>query len=142
MGREILAAAADFAVQIVAEIENAKAWEKLKPESLDGVIDFSSPAGTLSALAWCLKHEKPLVSGTTGLSPADKNKIKKASEKIPLLYSANMSLGIAVIVAMMSQLRGLVRDWKFSIEETITRKKGQTQRNRQMLQAPLEAVTR
>lgn len=63
----------------------------------DVVIDFSSPAGTLSLLEVASKTPKPLVIGTTGLSDETLGIIKSLSEDMPILYATNMSLGVAVL---------------------------------------------
>lgn len=115
MGREIQALAEkDF--RITATVDKKAQWAKVKAGEIDVVIDFSTPEGLDEALNWALAQKKPLVSGTTGLSANDFSKMKKAGVKIPLLYSANMSLGIAALSAMMSCLKPLA-DWDFQIEE-------------------------
>jgi 4-hydroxy-tetrahydrodipicolinate reductase len=73
---------------------------KINPEDLrnvDGVIDFSSPGATLKLLDHSVEMGKPVVIGTTGFSDDEKKKIKKASEKIPLLLSPNMSVGVNLL---------------------------------------------
>jgi 4-hydroxy-tetrahydrodipicolinate reductase len=63
--------------------------------------------------------------------------LKKASRRVPLLYSANMSLGVAVVGAMIKQF-GAVKDWKFRIEEIHhTRKKDKPSGTAKMLAARL-----
>ena len=69
----------------------------LDPAEVDAVIDFSLPDGFEKVLEWCVEHSKPLVSGTTGITDDQLNKITDAAEKIPVLWSPNMSLGIAVL---------------------------------------------
>ena len=71
---------------------------------LQGVIDFSAPALFEQTLKWCVKHKVPLVSGTTALSPAQKTRLKKASQKIPVFYEENMSWGIWQIKKWVSAL--------------------------------------
>jgi 4-hydroxy-tetrahydrodipicolinate reductase len=112
MGQEISALA-----DIAAKVDGANGWAKANPQHVDVVIDFSTPAGLAGALEWSLKNKKPLVSGTTGLSAADHAKLKKASAKIPVLYSANMSLGIAAMMAMIEALQALPPEWDFQIKE-------------------------
>ena len=68
-----------------------KNWD---PKSIDGVIDFSAPDLFSKALLWAVTHKKPFVSGTTALKPSHKQALKKASKKIPIFYSENMSEGI------------------------------------------------
>lgn len=68
-----------------------------KFNTLDILIDFSSPALFLKALEFCKANKIPLVSGTTGLSQECHEKIKEAGYSIPVLWAPNMSLGIAIL---------------------------------------------
>jgi 4-hydroxy-tetrahydrodipicolinate reductase len=111
MGREIQALA-----PAAASVESDGDWKKLNAADFDLVIDFSTPDGLSAALEWCAKNGKPLLSGTTGLSAAEKTAMKKAAAKIPVLYSANMSLGIAALNHMLETFRRLP-DWDFQIQE-------------------------
>ena len=115
MGREIQALA-EKNTTISFAVDSKMNWSKVKAANVDVVIDFSSPEGLTEALEWALKERKPLVSGTTGLAASDFAKIKKAAGRIPILYSANMSLGIAALSAMLGCLKAL-SDWDFQIEE-------------------------
>jgi 4-hydroxy-tetrahydrodipicolinate reductase len=68
------------------------------PSSSAGIgvfLDVSSPAAIEQNLEAALSSKKPLVVGTTG--HADFDLLKKAAESIPLFYSANFSLGIALM---------------------------------------------
>lgn len=89
---------------------------------VDAVIEFSTPEGFRQALNWCSKNRKPMVTGTTGLAPADWKKLKTASRRAPLLYSANMSLGVAVMKAMLKSFAA-VPGWRFAMSETHHKKK-------------------
>jgi len=66
----------------------------------DIVIDSSSAQGTKAAVAYALEKKLPLVICTTGLSDDILTKITQASKSIPLLVSANMSLGIAILTKL------------------------------------------
>jgi len=70
---------------------NINKWDK---KQIEVVIDFSSPELFENTLAWSVKNKVPLVSGTTALSPLQKRKIKRATQKIPVFYEENMSWGI------------------------------------------------
>jgi len=62
------------------------------------VIDFTLPQATESLLTIALEKEpKPLVIGTTGLSSHQQNLLKLASQKMPILYATNMSVGVALL---------------------------------------------
>lgn len=66
-------------------------------KSSDVVIDFSMPEGTKALLEFAKKNPKPLCIGTTGLSKDELNLMKEISKNMPILYAANMSLGVAVL---------------------------------------------
>ncbi len=66
-------------------------------EGCDIVIDFSLPEAAQGLLEAALKTPRPIVSGTTGLSVHQLNLLKEASEKMPILYATNMSLGVALL---------------------------------------------
>jgi 4-hydroxy-tetrahydrodipicolinate reductase len=117
MGHELLALIGqDPSLAVAGEIGAQGDWKKLKAAAVDIVVDFSTPEGLAAAAAWAVENRKPLVSGTTGLSAKEKAKLKDASAKIPVLYSANMSMGIAVLSSMLEQL-GKLEGWDFQIEE-------------------------
>lgn len=65
--------------------------------SCDIVIDFSLPEACQSLLETAMQHPKPIVSGTTGLDAHQINLLRDASEKMPILYATNMSLGVALM---------------------------------------------
>ncbi|MDA8526599.1 4-hydroxy-tetrahydrodipicolinate reductase [Gammaproteobacteria bacterium] len=62
---------------------------------VSAVIDFSSPAGFISCINFCIEHQLPLISGTTGLTKEHLSLISTAKKSIPILIASNMSLGIA-----------------------------------------------
>lgn len=69
----------------------------------DAIIDFSvAPAVTLLAKA-AERAKIPLVSGTTGLGDEAKNAIEAATRSIPVLWAANMSLGVEVLAELVKQ---------------------------------------
>lgn len=63
----------------------------------DLVIDFSSPETFLLSLEWSLKNKIPFLSGTTGLNSKHFSALKKASQKIPVLWTANTSIGVQMV---------------------------------------------
>ena len=90
---------------------------QLKPESVDIVVDFSNIDIFSEVVQWCLNHKKPLVSGTTGLSNEHHELLSSAGMSIPLLWSANMSVGIAWLSKTLRELGSLADDFDFQIEE-------------------------
>lgn len=63
----------------------------------DIIIDFSNHSATYAVTSYALNRRLPLVIATTGQSEQELEMIRAASEKIPLFYSQNMSLGVAVL---------------------------------------------
>ncbi|HYE10165.1 MAG TPA: 4-hydroxy-tetrahydrodipicolinate reductase [Patescibacteria group bacterium] len=69
-------------------------------ENIDVVIDFSNPEAISELLEFCSKREAALVLATTGLSPEDYQKVNQTAEIVPVFMSANMSLGINVLIEL------------------------------------------
>jgi 4-hydroxy-tetrahydrodipicolinate reductase len=76
---------------------------KIQPNSLkafsnaDLIIDFSRPEGSLKVIALAVKLKKNVVIGTTGFTEIQNKIILKASKKIAIFKSGNMSLGINIL---------------------------------------------
>lgn len=66
----------------------------------DCIIDFSHPSVTDSMLGFALSTNTPIVLCTTGLSSEQQEKVKEAAEKTAIFYSANMSLGVNLLVSL------------------------------------------
>src|SRR5690554_6802807 len=80
----------------------------------DVLIDFSAPVALASSIAL----GKPLVIGTTGLEAAHHAAIESAAAAQPVLQSANMSLGVNLLAALVHQAAArLGDDWDIEIVE-------------------------
>lgn len=86
--------------------------------TIDVVIDFSIPKVLKNTLNWCEKNKIPLVSGTTGLSTEEEKSLLKASTSIPILWSPNMSLGIACFNEWLKKIPQTIKNWDIQISET------------------------
>lgn len=95
---------------------SAKDLSDKRLSEADVWIDFSSAEGFDSVLKAAVKASRPLVSGVTGISAAQKKLLKEAGKKIPMLWSANMSLGIAALKKALS-IAGDLEGFDFQIEE-------------------------
>jgi len=82
---------------------------------VDVIIDFSHPSYLEEMLEFSLEQKIPLVMATTGFSDEQLRKIRKASEVIPILHSANMSLGINVLSRILREVSQLLNE-SFDIE--------------------------
>lgn len=85
--------------------------------SCEIVIDFSLPDACESLLEAAIITPKPLVIGTTGLSPHQLNLLKQASEKMPVLYATNMSLGVALLNNLVHQASAALDGFDIEIVE-------------------------
>ncbi|MGV8931556.1 MAG: 4-hydroxy-tetrahydrodipicolinate reductase [Luteimonas sp.] len=83
----------------------------------DVAIDFSLPDGFDAMLATCLVRRTVFVSGTTGLSDAQRTALQSASAHIPVLWTANFSLGVAVLEELVERAATALRDWDCDIIE-------------------------
>ncbi|RJP68501.1 MAG: 4-hydroxy-tetrahydrodipicolinate reductase [Candidatus Abyssobacteria bacterium SURF_17] len=81
----------------------------------DCIIAFATPEATLDCMRDAHADRKPLVIGTTGFNPDQLEEIKRLSQHVPCLMSANMSIGINVLLALSKQLAKLIGD-SFDIE--------------------------
>jgi 4-hydroxy-tetrahydrodipicolinate reductase len=66
-------------------------------DDADVIIDFSRPEGSLKVIALAVKLKKNVVIGTTGFTEIQNKIILKASKKIAIFKSGNMSLGINIL---------------------------------------------
>ena len=83
----------------------------------DVVIDFSHHSAVGDALAYARGIGCAVVIGTTGHTREEKQLIYDAAESIPVFYSGNMSLGIAVLCKLASQAAAAFPDADIEIVE-------------------------
>lgn len=81
----------------------------------DVIIDFSHPASLDGLLEYGLSTGTAVVFATTGYSPEQIEKIKKASEQIPVFFTFNMSLGINLLCKLAKTAASILGD-QFDIE--------------------------
>lgn len=82
----------------------------------DCLIDFSSAAAVDSMLDYCVEKKLPCVLCTTGLSEEQMRKADRASEEIAVLRSANMSLGINLLLKLLKNAAGILAPAGFDME--------------------------
>ncbi len=88
-------------------------------ENSDVVIDFSLPLGTEALLEKSLQgdYKSALVIGTTGLNTHQFNLLETVSQKVPVLYATNMSMGVAVLNKIVYLVSKTLRDFDIEIVE-------------------------
>ncbi len=84
-------------------------------DTADVIIDFSHPSVLESVLGFIKERKIPAVIATTGLSPEQINTIREASTVAPIFFSANMSLGVNLLVALAKKATEVLSD-TFDIE--------------------------
>ena len=84
----------------------------------DVLIDFTRPAGTLAHLKACAHARVAAVVGTTGLSEAEHAALAQHAAHIPIVFAANMSVGVNVLLALVeTAARSLGPDFDIEIVE-------------------------
>ena len=117
------AAENDSEISIVAGVDKVNSGEKFPVFSsfsdinvdADIIIDFSNVALLDSMLDYALSQNIQLVIATTGYTEEQTGKIKKASEKIPIFFTFNMSVGVNLIAALAKKAASILGDG-FDIE--------------------------
>ncbi len=95
-----------------------------KPEELfehaDAVIDFTRPEGTVLNAALAAKTKTTFIVGTTGLSAMDEAKLAEAAKETTIIYAANMSVGVNMLLALVERAARALgpEDWDIEIFES------------------------
>ncbi len=88
-------------------------------KAADVVIDFSRPEALPEIAAYVRRTGTPLLSGTTGYSPRDLELLRSLGTAAPVLWSANFSLGVAVLYRALQTVSGVLKpDFDIEITET------------------------
>lgn len=115
---EVVAAVSrKLASRVVDGIPQFAASELSGVPAFDVAVDFSLPEGFDAILELCLQRGRPLVSGTTGLSPAQQSALDAASVRIALAWASNFSLGVAVLHDLVERAARALPGWDCDIVE-------------------------
>lgn len=93
----------EFSLQGVVEPQNGEKLQDLC-RAIYAVIDFSNPANLDMILDYATTRGCPVVIATTGYTEEQQQKIAKAAEEIPIVFSANFSLGITVMSRVLREI--------------------------------------
>lgn len=83
---------------------------------VDVVIDFSNAGAVDELLDYCVEKSLPVVLCTTGLSDEQLKKVDECSEKIAVLKSANMSMGINLLLKLLKDAAKVLAPAGYDIE--------------------------
>ena len=104
-------------VSIDGENNVPKTFEELGLVEVDVIIDFSHHTAVADVLAYAKKIGAAAVIGTTGHTAEEKAMITAAAQEIPVFFSGNMSLGIAVLCRLAKQAEADFPDADIEIVE-------------------------
>ena len=82
----------------------------------DVIIDFSNASAVDGLLNYCVEKQVPVVLCSTGLSEEQLQRVEEASEKVAVLKSANMSLGINLLLKLLQSATKVLAPAGFDIE--------------------------
>lgn len=114
---EILGTKVVGRVSIDGENGVPKTFAELGDVKGDMLIDFSHHTAIGDVLDYAKKHNCAVVVGTTGHTAEEKELIYQASKTLPVFYSGNMSLGIAVLCRLAKQAAAAFPDADIEIVE-------------------------
>ena len=114
---EILGAEIVGRVSIDGENNVPRTFAELGKVDADVVIDFSHHTAVSDVLAYAGEIGAAAVIGTTGHTPEEKELIFAAAKEMPVFFSGNMSLGIAVLCRLAKQAAAAFPDADIEIVE-------------------------
>lgn len=124
MGRMIKECAETRGIEVAGEFDvaNIDALAALAP--VDALIDFSAPASLGAVEAYVRRTGAALVSGTTGYTVGETERVRALSAHAAVIQSANYSVGVAVLKRLAALAAPLLGgDWDIEIVETHHRMK-------------------
>lgn len=130
MGRELRSLGGDF--QVVCGVDVLATGKEdipvypdyaLVSMSADCIVDFSRPSALGSLLALAVSRKIPAVLCATGYSDEELARIAEAAKTVPILRSANMSLGVNVLLALCENAAKALQSFDIEITETHHRMK-------------------
>ncbi|MBE5251324.1 4-hydroxy-tetrahydrodipicolinate reductase [Mixta mediterraneensis] len=80
-------------------------------DDFDVLVDFTRPEGTLEYMAVCREHKKAMVIGTTGFDDAGKAAIRAAAEEIGIVFAANFSVGVNLVLKLLEKAASIMGDY-------------------------------
>lgn len=115
---QILGAQTVGRVSIDGENGVPKTFRELGKVDADILIDFSHHSAIADVLCYAKEHNLSVVIGTTGHTEEEKAMIFAAAQELPVFYSGNMSLGVAVLCKLVKQAAAFFPDADIEIVET------------------------
>ncbi|MGI6485109.1 MAG: 4-hydroxy-tetrahydrodipicolinate reductase [Tepidanaerobacteraceae bacterium] len=86
-------------------------------QEADVILDFSRPNALGNLCKYAVERRIALVVGTTGLTEQHKQRLKEASDTVPVFLSSNMSLGVFLMMNLAKQAASVLREFDIEIIE-------------------------
>ena len=83
----------------------------------DVIIDFTTASNTMRNVEIAIRKNAKIVIGTTGLSEENKRTLKKAGEKISIVFAPNMSTGINLLLNVVEKIAKKIPNYDVEILE-------------------------
>jgi len=115
MGKEIVSELRKKDFLKVFGVDKDDDFPEVKP---DLMIDFSTKEGVFEHLEYCKENNCAFLTGVTGFTSEEYDKIKSYGEFIPVLLDYNMSIGINVITSILAELKNKLSSYDIEITET------------------------
>jgi 4-hydroxy-tetrahydrodipicolinate reductase len=109
--------AGDFEILGAYDVDSAAQLDEEAPAA-QLVIDFSHVSALPHTLAYVRRTGAALVTGTTGYSEAELAELRALGERVPVIWSANYSLGVAALRKVTELAAGVLDGWDVEIVET------------------------
>ena len=84
---------------------------------VDGVIDFSHHTAVGGLMDFCIAKNLPVVVATTGQTAEEKAVLNDAAKQIPVFFSANMSIGVALVAELAKKAASVFPEANIEIVE-------------------------
>lgn len=124
LGEEVIKEAKAAGYEVVAVDQRGQSAEEKTYARLsdyqgaaDAIIDFSFHLATKELTEYAVEKKLPTVVATTGQTDEEKQMIYDAAKKIPVFFSANMSVGVALLVSLVKKAAAFLREDDVEIVE-------------------------
>jgi 4-hydroxy-tetrahydrodipicolinate reductase len=118
MGQTLMQAAAADPDSTVTATHDVGQDLDVAVQKADCIIDFTVHSFTAQVVEAALKHGTRLVIGTTGHSDEEREMIRKAAEKLPIVFASNYSVGVNTLFWLTRHAARILTQDRFDIEVT------------------------
>ena len=103
MGKMLCQLAEGTDLEVVSKVDVAEGYDKTWADDVEGVIDFSYHTAVPTSVERAAEKGLAYVIGTTGLTADEQARVDAAAKKIPIVQSGNYSLGVNLLLELVSR---------------------------------------